>query len=124
MNTRQAGNFWEGAAAAYLERAGVRILARNFRCSRGEIDIIGFHQGCLVFFEVKYRKDDRFGQAVEAVDIRKQERICRSADFFLYGHQEFADTGVRFDVIAVCKDRIEWIQNAFDYRRTGGWNRR
>ena len=124
MNTRQAGNFWEGAAAAYLERAGVRILARNFRCSRGEIDIIGFHQGCLVFFEVKYRKDDRFGQAVEAVDIRKQERICRSADFFLYGDREFADTGVRFDVIAVCKDRVEWIQNAFDYRRTGGWNRR
>ena len=78
----------------------------------------------MFFFEVKYRKDDRFGQAVEAVDIRKQERICRSADFFLYGHREFADTGVRFDVIAVCKDRVEWIQNAFDYRRTGGWNRR
>ena len=97
MNTRQAGNFWEGAAAAYLERAGVRILARNFRCSRGEIDIIGFHQGCLVFFEVKYRKDDRFGQAVEAVDIRKQERISLFAlkDFPLPGVPSITPFGVR-----------------------------
>ena len=124
MNTRQAGNFWEEAAAAYLERAGVRILARNFRCSRGEIDIIGFHQGCLVFFEVKYRADDRYGQAMEAVDARKQERICRSADFYLYRHQEFAETGVRFDVVAVCGEQIDWIRNAFDYRRAGRWNKR
>ena len=67
MNKRQVGAFWEEAVTAYLMRSGVNILERNYRCSRGEIDIIGFHRGCLVFFEVKYRNDDRFGTALEAV---------------------------------------------------------
>ena len=60
---------------AYLMRSGVNILERNYRCSRGEIDIIGFHRGCLVFFEVKYRNDDRFGTALEAVGSAKQENL-------------------------------------------------
>ena len=51
MNKRQAGAFWEEAVTAYLMRSGVNILERNYRCSRGEIDIIGFHRGCLVFFD-------------------------------------------------------------------------
>ena len=71
MNKRQAGAFWEEAVTAYLMRSGVNILERNYRCSRGEIDIIGFHRGCLVFFEVKYRNDDRFGRLVSV------EASCR-----------------------------------------------
>lgn len=119
MNKRQMGAFWEEAAALYLQRAGVRIAARNFRCSQGEIDIIGFHQDCLVFFEVKYRKDAAFGEALEAVDARKQYRICRCADFYLYRCHKGQELSVRFDVVAVCGETVQWIQNAFDYRKAG-----
>lgn len=122
MNKRQTGAFWEEAAVVYIERAGVRILERNFRCSQGEIDIIGSHQGCLVFLEVKYRKDDKFGSPAEAVDFRKQNKICRCADFYLYQHRISPDRPVRFDVVAVCGEKIQWIQNAFAYRRAGRWN--
>lgn len=117
MNKRQAGASWEEAVARYLERQGVRVKERNYRCSQGEIDIIGYHRGCLCFFEVKYRKDDAFGSPQEAVDVRKQKRICRCADFYLYQHRIPQDQGVRFDVVAVCGERIRWIQNAFEYRK-------
>lgn len=105
MNKRQAGAFWEEAVTAYLMRSGVNILERNYRCSRGEIDIIGFHRGCLVFFEVKYRNDDRFGTALEAVGSAKQEKICRCADWYLWKHPAEGDVQIRFDVVAVCRKR-------------------
>lgn len=124
MNKRQAGAFWEEAVTAYLMRSGVNILERNYRCSRGEIDIIGFHRGCLVFFEVKYRNDDRFGTALEAVGRTKQEKICRCADWYLWKHPAEGDVQIRFDVVAVCRKEIQWIQNAFEYRRTGTWDSR
>lgn len=117
MNKRQAGASWEEAAVRYLERQGVHVTERNYRCSQGEIDIIGYHRGCLCFFEVKYRKDDAFGSPSEAVDLRKQKKICRCADMYLYLHRIPQDQSVRFDVVAVCGERIQWIQNAFEYRR-------
>lgn len=120
MNKRQAGAAWEEAAARYLEQKGVQIAARNYRCSQGEIDVIGYHQGCLCFIEVKYRKDDAFGSALEAVDVRKQNRICRCADVYLYRNRISPDQSVRFDVVAVCGGTVHWIRNAFDYRRAGG----
>lgn len=109
---------------AYLMRSGVNILERNYRCSRGEIDIIGFHRGCLVFYEVKYRNDDRFGTALEGVGSAKQEKICRCADWYLWKHPAEGDVQIRFDVVAVCGKEIQWIQNAFEYRRAGTWNSR
>lgn len=121
MNKRKTGAFWEEAAARYLADAGVTLLERNFTCSQGEIDIIGYHHDCLVFFEVKYRKDETFGKAEEAVDLRKQNRICRCADVYLYQKRISPECSVRFDVIAICGDRIRWLQNAFDYRRRGKW---
>lgn len=116
MNKRQAGASWEEAAVRYLKRQGVAVTERNFHCSQGEIDIIGYHHGCLCFFEVKYRKDDAFGSAAEAVDGRKQNRICRCADVYLYQRHIPQDTAVRFDVVAICADTVKWIPNAFDYR--------
>ena len=121
MDKHKIGASWEEAAASYLKNAGVTIAVRNYRCSQGEIDIIGFHQGCLVFFEVKYRKDEAFGTPAEAVDLRKQSRICRCADFYLYQHHVPQERPMRFDVVAVCGDRIDWIQNAFEYRRSRKW---
>ncbi len=116
MNKRQAGASWEEAAALYLERQGMTIRERNFRCSQGEIDIIGYHQGCLCFIEVKYRRDDSFGNAAEAVGLSKQKKICRCADVYLYLHHIPADMPVRFDVVAITGETVNWIRNAFEYR--------
>ena len=122
MDKVREGRFWETAAAEYLRQAGVQILEQNFRCSQGEIDLIGCHQGCLIFFEVKYRKNERFGRPEEAVGAGKQQRICRCADVYLYRRRIGDGQPVRFDVIAICGDRIAWIQNAFDYSyRRGKW---
>lgn len=115
MNNRTTGTDRERQAAEYLERQGMRIAERNFRTRQGEIDLIGYHQGYLVFVEVKYRAGDAKGHAAEAVDLKKQRRICRAADFYRYSHGLGQSVGVRYDVVAIQGEKIYWIQNAFPH---------
>lgn len=115
MNKRKAGADYERQAAEYLAENGMRILDRNFRCRQGEIDLIGRHQGYLVFVEVKYRSTSEKGYALEAVDYRKQCRICRVADYYRYTHGLGDDTGVRYDVVGVQGAQVQWIKNAFPH---------
>ena len=75
------GRWGEGLAADYLRRRGYRLLACNYRCRFGEIDIIAEKRGCVVFCEVKTRQDDRFAQAMEFVDSHKQRRLRATAEF-------------------------------------------
>lgn len=103
------------AASEYLKEHGMRIAEMNFRGRQGEIDLIGYHEGYLVFVEVKFRSTDRKGYALDAVDYRKQHRICRTADYYRYIHQIGANTPVRYDVVAIQKGEIQWIQNAFSH---------
>ena len=70
MNKRKIGNTYEQMAAEYLQNAGVKIVEKNYRNRQGEIDLIGFDGECLVFFEVKYRKNASKGAPVEAVTPR------------------------------------------------------
>ncbi len=95
-------------------------MQRNFRSRSGEIDIIGRNDGYLIFFEVKFRKNPSAGSASEAVGLRKQEKICRTADYYLYINHVTLDHPVRFDVVAIDGERITWFQNAFPYRERGG----
>ena len=113
MNNRKVGADWEEKAAAYLESRGLQILERNFRCRSGEIDLIGRHQGYLVFVEVKYRSGPEKGDAAEAVNYRKQRQICRVADFYRLRHGLGEDTPVRYDVVAVTGEQLVWVENAF-----------
>ena len=115
LNKRELGESYEQIAALYLERNGVRIVKKNFRCRQGEVDLIGWHGDYLVFFEVKYRKNTDAGAPAEAVDFRKQRKICRTAAFFLYQKRIGESIPVRFDVVAICGERVNWYQNAFDY---------
>jgi putative endonuclease len=88
------------------------VLARNWRCASGEIDLIVASAAGVVFVEVKARLDDRFGPAAAAVDQRKQRRLRRLAGLWLAEHR----TGlldVRFDVVAITGTRIEVFQAAF-----------
>lgn len=115
MNKRRTGAEWERAAWEYLTARGMRILETNFRCRQGEVDLIGFHEGYLVFVEVKYRGNDAKGHALEAVDIRKQRRICKTADFYRYLHKIGDGTALRYDVVAIQEGNVDWVQNAFSH---------
>lgn len=115
MNKRRVGTDREKQAAEYLESRGMKIVERNFRSRQGEIDLIGWHQGYLVFVEVKYRKDAGKGYAVEAVNVQKQRKICQVADFYRYSHGLGDVLGIRYDVVAIQREKLEWIKNAFPH---------
>ncbi len=115
INKRQTGTEYESLAVTYLEKRGVRILERNFRNRFGEIDIIGKDGEYLVFFEVKYRRDLRKGSPIEAVSPKKCHNICKVADFYRMKHGIGEFSPVRFDVISICGEEIQWFRNAFAY---------
>lgn len=116
-NTRQTGFDYERLAGSYLEKQGYRILEYNFRCRYAEIDIIAEDGGCLIFCEVKYRKGTDMMRSLEAVSIRKQQRISRAALFYM-SRKCFMEIPCRFDVIGITDTQIRHIKNAFYY--TGG----
>ena len=115
MNKRAAGADREKLATEYLARRGMKITEKNYRNRNGEIDLIGYHEDYLVFVEVKYRRDTQKGFAAEAVDMHKQRKICKVADYYRYSHGMGARTQVRYDVVAIQGEEIDWIQNAFPH---------
>lgn len=121
LNKRERGSAYENRASLFLEKNGVKVIERNFRCRMGEIDIIGIEPKGkeLVFVEVKYRRTSGFGRASEAVDFRKQSIICNVSDYYRIGHKQFMDHTIRYDVIAFDDERIKWIKNAFPYAGRG-----
>ena len=93
------GSWGEALAAKYLRKKFYRILATGYRCRFGEIDLIVSNRRFLVFVEVKLRKSDRFAQAREFVDFRKQDRIRTTASLYL--EQNPTKLQPRFDVIEI-----------------------
>lgn len=120
MNKRLTGKKYEEHAALYLEERGFVLLEKNFRCRQGEIDLVGLHEGCLVFVEVKYRKNADSGLPEEAVGRLKQMKICQSSDYYRVNHENEAKRQVRYDVVAICGEKIIWHKNAFSYIRKAG----
>jgi len=97
---KKLGDRGEDAAAAYLERAGMTIVERNWRCSIGEIDIVALEGTTLVLCEVKTRRTASKGSPEDAVTPAKQRRYARLANAYVaYGG--LTETLVRFDVIAL-----------------------
>jgi putative endonuclease len=115
-NLRAKGTIGEDAAVEYLAKKGYRILERNFRFERGEIDIIADDKNTLVFIEVKARRSLSFGEPHEAVTARKQSQIRMVAEGYLFMH-EISDRACRFDIVAIqytgSKMSIEHFENAF-----------
>jgi putative endonuclease len=90
----------EDTAAGLLERKGMRVLARNWRCKVGELDLVAMDGSTLVFVEVKCRTRDRLYDPALAVDVRKQMRVRRVAEAYMaMEHPRFNDC--RFDVVSV-----------------------
>ncbi len=113
MTGRETGQRGEDAALKYLKRKGYRLLERNYRAGRKELDLImRDRQGGLVFVEVKTRASTAFGTPGEAVDYRKQQNIITAAQFYLQqtGQDEIR---ARFDVVEVSPQGIRHIENAF-----------
>ena len=111
------GKAGEDAACEYLEKQGYEIESRNFRTNAGEIDIIALEQEMILVVEVKMRSYGDCGTAAEAVDFRKQKRICYTFNYYRMQRRLAENTAVRFDVIEVDKDfRCHWIQNAFEFQ--------
>lgn len=109
----------ERAAERFLRRRHYTILARNYRCSAGEVDLIALDGSAVVFIEVKTRTQPGFGSPLEAVDHRKQRQVLRAAQYYLAEHR-LHDRDARFDVIGVWWQnghlQCELVKNAFEVR--------
>ncbi len=110
------GRWGEDRAATEYRRLGYRILARNWRCPAGEIDLVVERDDVLVFSEVKTRASDRHGPASAAVTPTKQRRIRRLAMAWLDAHPAVsrgARRRLRFDVVAIVGTQVTVIEGAF-----------
>jgi len=100
-------------ALSYLQAQGLKLLCQNYNCRLGEIDLIMSDQDCLVFVEVRYRKNNDFGGALASISKSKQNKIIKTAKHYLAQLDE--EPYCRFDVIAMDKSHEKplWIQDAF-----------
>ena len=112
MDRLAKGHAAEKAAVAFLRSKGYRIVATNYRCRQGELDIIARDGDELVFVEVRSRSTGRYGDASMTVGSAKQRQIARVAQAYLSREQPRFATS-RFDVVAVTGDALEHIVDAF-----------
>jgi putative endonuclease len=115
---RVVGRAGEDAAAAWYAAQGYEILARNWSCRMGELDIVARRGRLYVFSEVKARTSATFGLPTEAVGALKQARVRRLAALWFAqasGAGSSGGTGgpVRFDVVSVLSGQLEVIEGAF-----------
>ena len=119
MNNKIVGAWGERNAAKYLEKKGYKIVGVNYKNRFGEIDIIARRKDCVVFIEVKTRKNNSFADAREFVDAKKQARVITAAKIWLSANR--CELQPRFDVIEVYaphgtdtkNPEINHIENAF-----------
>ena len=111
-HNRALGASGEDAAVAWYEAQGYEVVARNWRCRDGELDLIVRQGRTFVFCEVKTRTSTRFGAPVEAVTYQKQARVRRLAARWLEDSPIRARE-IRFDVASVLGGSLEVLQGAF-----------
>ena len=122
INSQVFGNAQESKAARYLRLQGLKLLCRNYRSRHGEIDLIMTDSNTLVFGEVRYRRSEYFGGALNSVTSIKQKKIRLTAAHYLQAHPQL-QCSCRFDVIGLthatttaanaAELRFDWIKNAF-----------
>ncbi len=116
MNKTELADWGEAKARSFLEKRSVQILATNFRSSSGEVDIIGYDQDDLVFFEVKTRSSTSFGFPEEAVNSTKIQKIELVANDYMDLFQ-LENENWRIDTIAIIRNpfngkfQIKWFKN-------------
>lgn len=116
-NTGHCGRYAEEIACRYLQKAGLKLLTRNFRCLLGEVDLVMESKTHLIFIEVRYRQYLSFGGPLESVNLAKQQKLRQTARYYLQRYQLTDRVGYRFDVVALTGSLnsayIQWVQDAF-----------
>jgi len=117
FNKREFGAELEAFASKQMQVQGCKIVAQNYLCKLGEIDIIMYDNQTLVFVEVRYRKQNSFGGAVASVDNKKQKKIIKTASLYLQSNNLTDKVACRFDVFAIQGNlanlTYDWIKHAF-----------
>jgi len=114
----ERGKAAEAQACRYLLDQGLKLIAQNYRCRHGEIDLIMRDGRSVVFVEVRYRSNSNYAGGAETIDYRKQSKLAATALHYLQSHPDAAACPARFDVVAVDaklgENRLNWIPNAFN----------
>lgn len=119
LTPRERGSDTERACRRHLQQQGLKLLEANYRCRCGEIDLVMLDHDTVVFVEVRFRRSNAYGGALESVTGAKQEKLRRAAEHFLQRHPDASNA--RFDVVAVSQNgqnsrapySFDWIKNAF-----------
>src|SRR5689334_2717189 len=98
---REVGNLGEEIALLLLSGKGLQLVARNYRCKGGELDLVMLDGATLALIEVRFRADDSYGGAAASITPAKQRRLVIAAKHFLVNHPKLARLRARFDVIAM-----------------------
>ena len=108
----QKGAQYEDLALQFLLDQGLTLIARNYRCKCGELDLLMQEKATLIIVEVRYRKNNRYGSALESVTKAKQTRIIAATKYYIVTHK--VDQPIRFDVVAITgNSHLDWVKNAF-----------
>lgn len=114
---QRRGRDAEEHVCAFLQQQGLQLTMRNYRSPFGEIDLIMQEHSTLVFVEVRYRTNTRFGTPAETVDMNKQARLRATAEHYLQNTPRASRKACRFDIVAVTGDgksgNVSWLKNVF-----------
>ncbi|MBW8826288.1 MAG: YraN family protein [Acidobacteria bacterium] len=112
LQRRLRGLTGEDVAAAWYQAHGYEVVARNWRCRRGELDLIVRNGATFVFCEVKSRRTDAFGSPAEAITHEKRQRVRHLAAAWIQDSKVRPAT-IRFDVAAILGDELQILEGAF-----------
>jgi putative endonuclease len=115
---RAAGAAFEQRACDELERAGLKLLVRNYTTRYGELDLIMRDGETVVFVEVRHRLRASHGDAAASITTTKQMRLIQTAQLWLAAHPQHAQRSCRFDVVSydgpIDSARMNWLKGAFE----------
>jgi len=115
---RAAGAIFEQRACAELQRAGLKLLDRNYTTRYGEIDLVMLDRDTVVFVEVRHRLTNSHGNAAATVTASKQIKLIQTAGLWLSSHPRHANHPCRFDVVSYDGPaelaKAQWLKNAFE----------
>lgn len=116
---KQIGDAGEDLATDYLKENGFKILDRNLSCPYGEIDLVAAKKDHLYFVEIRRRTNKKYGSALESITFAKQNKIRKSAQYFLNKNKDWQEKIPFFSVLAIDDvegfPKIEFLPDAFGY---------
>lgn len=117
-NSKEIGAWAEQLACRHVQGQGWHIIARNFHCRGGELDVVAQKGRCLAFIEVKYRRSNAYGGVLASINKRKRQRLIRAAQVFLQTQPQFRSYQGRFDLVAIYgrpeqQLKLQWLPSIF-----------